>query len=141
LLAVAAAAAAPAPAAAQPASNPSGAAPSVTAEEAIDVQHRRLQAATGTAPCERDSPADEILVCGRRGPDPNRVPFPEERLPGERVALLPGEPPSALAALRSTAGSPCSTVGPSQHCSAGLPVVGVLTTLFKIGKHLLGGDD
>jgi len=141
-----AAAAAPAPAAAQPAvnpsaANPSAAAPSLTAEEAIDVQHRRLQTATGTAPCKRDSPADEILVCGRRGPNPNRVPFPEERLPGERVALLPGEPPSAMAALRATAASSCSTVGPNQHCAGGLPVVGMLTTLAKIGLHLLGRDD
>jgi hypothetical protein len=129
-------AAAAMPAAAQP-----GAAPAPSAEQAIETQHRRLQAATGTAPCPTDAAPDEILVCGRRGGDPDRLPFPDERVPGGRVALLPGEPPSGTAALRATAGSPCTTVGPNQHCGGGLPVVGILTTLAKIGKHLLDGGD
>lgn len=138
VLAVPSAAAAQPPGSAEVAPNSPG---PLTAEAAIDAQRGRLQTATGTAPCPRATSADEILVCGRRGVDPNRVPVPDDRVPGERVALLRGEPPSPGGALAATAQSPCSAVGRAQHCAGGLPVVGVLTTLFKIGKHLLGGDD
>ena len=34
-------------------------------------------------------------MCGRRGPDRNRLPFPDERAPGDRVRMLPGELPRA----------------------------------------------
>ena len=111
----------------------------LTAEAAIETQRRGLQEATGTAPCDRDVTGDEIVVCGRVGPDPNRVEVP--RLPGDRIALLPGEPPSGRAALDATAQSPCSTVGPVQRCSGGLNVFHVAGVLAKIGKHLLDKDD
>ena len=121
---------------------PAGAQGTITAEEAIETQHRQLQEATGTAPCRPPGESDEdIVVCGRRGPDPNRVPFPDQRMPGDRVRLLPGEPPSGMAALDGTAQSPCSTVGANQRCSGGLNVIQVVGVLAKVGKHLLGRDD
>jgi hypothetical protein len=107
----------------------------LTAEGAVEHQRRQLQAATGTAPCDREAEGGEIVVCGRIGPDPNRVEVP--RFPGDRVALLPGEPPSGRAALDATAQSPCTTVGPHQRCSGGLDVFRVVGVLVKIGKHLL----
>ena len=77
---------------------PAAAAPPLTAERAIEAQQDGVRQAVGSAPCPRDSGADDIVVCGRRGPDPNRVPFPDQRAPGERDILLPGELPRAQTA-------------------------------------------
>jgi hypothetical protein len=49
----------------------------------------------GTAPCPSGAGAGDIVVCGRRGPDPNRIPFPDLREPGSPENLLPGELPRA----------------------------------------------
>jgi hypothetical protein len=72
---------------------PATAAP-LTAEQAAERQRDGLRQAVGTAPCARGG-AGDIVVCGRRGPDPNRVPFPDQRAPGEPENLLPGELPRA----------------------------------------------
>ena len=108
----------------------------LTAEAAIDVQKRELQEAAGTAPCPRDEVGDEIVVCAGRGPDPNRLPFPDEQPPGARGVGL-GTASDAM----NAGTSPCSAVGPNQRCSGGLDLFRVGTVLFKIGKHLLGKDD
>ena len=67
--------------------------PPLTAEEAIEIQQDGVREATGTAPCPRDAGTGDIIVCGRRGPDPNRLPLPVK--PGAGENLLPGELPRA----------------------------------------------
>jgi hypothetical protein len=66
-----------------------------TAEQAIELQRDGVREAVGTAPCPRDAADDDIVVCGRRGADPNRLPLPVEPVPGEREHLLPGQLPRA----------------------------------------------
>jgi hypothetical protein len=67
----------------------------LTAEQAVDAQQTGIREAVGTAPCPRGGTAGDIVVCGRRGADPNRLPLPVERSPGEPEHLLPGELPRA----------------------------------------------
>ncbi|HEX8241807.1 MAG TPA: hypothetical protein VF574_18885 [Allosphingosinicella sp.] len=67
----------------------------LTAEQAVEIQKDGVREAVGTAPCRSDRDGGDIVVCGRRGPDPNRLPLPVERVPGEREHLLPGELPRA----------------------------------------------
>ncbi|HEX8308908.1 MAG TPA: hypothetical protein VF645_10885 [Allosphingosinicella sp.] len=67
----------------------------LTADRAIDIQKDSVREAIGTLPCRRDGAGGDIVVCGRRGPNPNRVPFPDQRTPGEPENLLPGELPRA----------------------------------------------
>ncbi|HEX9966271.1 MAG TPA: hypothetical protein VGB04_14945 [Allosphingosinicella sp.] len=67
----------------------------VTAERAIETQKDSVRETVGTLPCRRDGAGGDIVVCGRRGPDPNRIPFPQQRAPGEPENLLPGELPRA----------------------------------------------
>ena len=68
---------------------------SVTAEQAIEAQKDGVRETVGTLPCRRDGASGDIVVCGRRGPDPNPVPFPDQRAAGEPENLLPGELPRA----------------------------------------------
>jgi hypothetical protein len=111
----------------------------LTAEEAIARQKEQLRDALGLD-CDRSGQGEDIVVCGRSGPDPNRVPFPDQRLPGERVRLGPSEAPSGLAGLEAGQ-SPCSTVGPNQRCSGGLDVFRVVGVLAKIAKHLIDPEE
>jgi hypothetical protein len=106
----------------------------LTAERAIEVQQGGLREAVGTAPCPRDANGEDIIVCGRRGADPNRLPLPVERLPGEREHLLPGELPRAQANF-STCVIACQPQGIQVN-----PIL-----VFKVGRkivqHILGEDD
>jgi hypothetical protein len=70
------------------------AAPAASAEEAIAEQRAGVEATLGLD-CERRRAEGEIIVCARRGPDPDRIPFPDRRAPGEPEPLLPGELPRA----------------------------------------------
>ena len=47
--------------------------------------------------CESEEGDAEIVVCGGRPQPAIRIPF--ERVPGERIPLIAGEAPSAMAAL------------------------------------------
>ena len=111
--------------------------PPLTADAAIAHQRNQLldQARIG---CRRSGEEAEIVVCGRDGPDPDRITV--EPAPGERVRLLPGEPASGVAAM-AAGDDKCSTVGLNQRCGGGLDVFRVGSVLFKIGKHLLNKDD
>jgi hypothetical protein len=106
---------------------------SLTAERAIEIQRNPVREAVGTAPCSRDPGSDDIVVCGRRGPDPNRLPLPVERVPGERENLLPGELPRAQASF-DTCAIGCRR-GP------GIDVFKAVDTSIKIVRHILGKDD
>lgn len=104
----------------------------VTAERAIEAQKDMVRETVGTLPCRGDT-AGDIVVCGRRGRDPNRVPFPDRRLPGEPENLLPGELPRAR-----TRYDTCMIACPQ-------PVTITDKDVRKYGgrilRHVLGKDD
>lgn len=104
------------------------------AEEAVAAQQRQLHAVVAR-PCPKGE-TDEIVVCGSSEEDPNRIPraLRNERVAGERVRLLPGEPPSAAAALAATKG------GCRERCGFNVDFIRVGIVLFKIGRHLLDPD-
>ena len=106
----------------------------LTAEQAMEIQRDGVREAVGTASCARDRESGDIVVCGRRGPDPYRLPLPVERLPGERENLLPGELPRAQASFST--------------CVIGCQPSGIVVDPFrvirvgsKIVRHILGKDD
>jgi hypothetical protein len=118
---------------------PARAAEPLTAEAAID-NYRKMFQPVALLDCPKAGGPDEIIVCGRPdGPDPNRLPLPSG-MPGDRVRLLPGEPPSAVAAL-DAGGTGCSTVGPNQSCGGGMSVFQVVGVLAKAVKALTHGND
>jgi hypothetical protein len=106
----------------------------LTAERAIEIQRDTVREAVGTASCARDRESGDIVVCGRRGPDPNRLPLPVERLPGEREHLLPGELPRAQASF-STCVIACQPTG------IRVDVIRAIGVGSKIVRHVLGKDD
>jgi hypothetical protein len=112
---------------------PASAAPPLTAERAIEVQQDSVRETVGTLPCRRDGASGDIIVCGRRGPDPNRIPFPDQRAPGEPENLLPGELP------RPQSGFSTCEFGCQQ------PVTITDKDVRKYGgrilRHILGKDD
>ena len=115
----------------------------LTAERA-EANYRRTFRPVEALRCPPATSPDEVVVCGRReGPDPNRVPFPNEREPGARVRLLPGELPRASASVAD----PCAMAGPNHPCGGSMAIVSLdpdqhtlIGGLTKIARHLLGGD-
>lgn len=107
---------------------------SLTAERAIEIQQDGIRHAIGTAPCPRDRDTGDIVVCGRRGPDPNRLPLPVERIPGERESLLPGEMPRAQASYDTC------VIG-CQPSGIRFDVIRTVKIGSKIVRHILGKDD
>jgi hypothetical protein len=118
--------------AAGPAPTPAGAAPPATADQALARQQASLRSSLGLD-CDRSG--GEIVVCGRPGPDPNRLPLPVEPEPGARNSGEPPDPADSLALTRQR----CTTVGPDQQCSGGLPILGIalwlVQTAVKAAKH------
>jgi hypothetical protein len=106
---------------------------SLTAERAIEIHKDMVRETVGTLPCRRDGESGDIVVCGRRGPDPNRVPFPDQRTPGVPENLLPGELPRGQASF-STCEFGCQQ-----------PVTITDKDVRKYGgrilRHILGKDD
>lgn len=105
-------------------SAPAAAAPPASAEEALARQQASLRSSLGLG-CDRDS--GEIVVCGRPGPDPNRLPLPVEPEPGARTAGEASDPRASLALTNQK----CTTVGPNQQCSGGLPILGIALFLVQ----------
>jgi hypothetical protein len=105
----------------------------LTAERALELQRDGVRDTVGTAPCRRNGDSGDIVVCGRRGPDPNRLPLPIERVPGEPEHLLPGELPRAETSFNT--------------CEFGCqqPVTITDKDVRKYGgrilRHVLGKDD
>ncbi|HEX8381653.1 MAG TPA: hypothetical protein VF619_14020 [Allosphingosinicella sp.] len=97
---------------------PAPAAEPVSAEGALARQLSALRSSLGTG-CDRG--AGDIVVCARRGPDPNRLPFPVPPEPGARNSGEPADPADTLA----LSAEKCTTVGPNQQCSGGLPILGI----------------
>ena len=98
-----------------------------SAEEALARQKAGLSRTLGLD-CSRQSAGGDIVVCGRSGRDPHRLPFDPEPEPGDRHA---GEPPSGEEALAATKPPVCSTVGPNQRCGGGLPVIPIAIFLVQ----------
>ena len=113
---------------------PASAAPPATAEEALARQQAGLQRSLGMD-CDRGG--GDIVVCGRQGPDPNRLPLPVEPEPGARHA---GEPPDPMEALALGDGK-CSTTGPNQICSGGLPLIPIAIWLLQTAIKVAKDDD
>ncbi len=105
-------------AAAALASAPAPAAEPLSADEALARQRSSLRSGLGLD-CERDSA--EIVVCGRQGPDPNRLPLPVTPEPGARIAGEAALPSEAMALNDQK----CTTVGRNPPCSGGLPILGI----------------
>ena len=108
--------------------------PVATAEEALARQQSPVRAGLGL---EGERGAGEIVVCGRSGPDPNRLPLPAPPEPGARNA---GEPRDATDALALSKQS-CTTVGPNQQCSGGLPILPIAIWAVQTAIELAKGDD
>jgi hypothetical protein len=113
---------------------PACATPPATAEEALARQQAGLQHSLGLD-CDRSG--GDIVVCGRQGPDPNRLPLPVEAEPGARNS---GEPPAPGEALALSA-EKCTAVGPNQQCGGGLPLIPIAIWLVQTAVKALDGHD
>lgn len=108
---------------------PAGAAEPLTAENVLG--NYRLSVQPTACP---KSEGDEIVVCGRSGrADPNRLPLPVERPPGE---IVTGEATASAGELER-----CSNVGPVQQCGGGLPVMAIALFAVKTAIKLIDKDD
>ena len=106
-----------------------GAAEPLTAEGALG--NYRLSVQPIECPKRED---DEIVVCGRSDRvDPNRLPLPVERPPGE---IVPGEAKASAGQLEK-----CSNVGPVQQCGGGLPVMAIAMFAVKAAIKLIEKED
>jgi hypothetical protein len=106
------------------AAGPASALPPATADEALARQQSGLQRSLGL---DCDRAGGEIVVCGRLGPDPNRLPLPVPPEPGARRS---GEPPDPGEALALSA-EKCTPVGQNQQCSGGLPILGIAMMIVQ----------
>jgi hypothetical protein len=94
-------------------------APAGSAETAMD-RYRHVFTPVAKAGCARTAAGEDILVCGRTGPDPNRLPLPVAPLPGARA---PGGDPPDQRAAAEVGSEPCSTIGPNGGCGGYLPIL------------------
>jgi hypothetical protein len=107
-----------------------------TADQAM-AQYRLTFQPVSELRCPKGVGPEDIVVCGRReGRDPNRIPLPDEREPGARVALVPGEPPSAAEGLARTDRSACETAGPNHACGGSISLLSILFGAIKIAKAI-----
>jgi hypothetical protein len=115
---------------------PPAAAPPASADEAVARQQASLRASLALD-CDRARDGGDIVVCGRQGPDPDRLPLP---VPPEPGARNPGEPPDPAEALALSA-EKCTAVGPNQQCSGGLPILPAAIWLIQTAVKAAKGDD
>lgn len=101
----------------------------VTAEEAM-AHYREAFRLVPAANCPVSRDPEDIVVCGRRDARSERLPLPVEPEPGERVRLLPGEMPSAVAAMN--AGAPAQ--------GGGINIIGTAITIVNGIDRLIHGD-
>jgi len=114
--------------------SPLQAAPAGTAEEALARQQAGLQRSLD---CDRGG-GEDIIVCGRAGPDPNRLPLPVQPEPGDRRS---GEPPDPSEVLALHKEKTCTTTGPNQRCSGGLPILPIALWLVQTAVKAAKSDD
>lgn len=102
------------------------AAQTVPAEELVEAQRSQLRQGIRSH-CPPTSGEEEIVVCGQRDQDRDRLPLPpgpDPSLPANRAG---GEQRAALAIDTSR----CTTVGPNQQCNQGLDVIGIAFTVAR----------
>ena len=93
------------------------------------LQAKRNMGMTPREDCGKPGKDGAIIVCGRRGPNPNRLPLPEERTePGERVR---GDVPSGVAAANMRSHR-CGVSGQGEQCNGGLNALGIAATAAKL---------
>ena len=99
-----------------------------TAQDYIRNAKRNL-GMTPREDCGQPDKDGAIIVCGRRGPDPNRIPLPEERddLAGKRVL---GEIPRATTA--KIGGPGCNVVGQTNQCNGGVNALAIAGFAVKL---------
>ncbi len=92
-------------------------------------QAKRNMGLTVREDCGKADADGAIIVCGRRGENPNRLPLPDERedLAGKRVR---GDIPRANANAPRTYG--CSVVGQTNQCTGGLNAMSLAGTAIKL---------
>ena len=115
---------------------PLAAAAPATADEALARQQASLRAGLALD-CDRERGGGDIIVCGRQGPDRNRLPLPVPPEPGARHS---GEPPDPGETLALSA-EKCTTVGPNQQCGGGLPVIPIALWLVETAVKAAKSDD
>lgn len=103
---------------------PASPAPPPSADEALALQQASLRSSLGLD-CDRES--GEIVVCGRTGPDPDRLPLPVPLEPGERRSGQPVDPIDTLALSAET----CTAVGRNPRCSGGIPILGIAAMIVQ----------
>jgi hypothetical protein len=103
---------------------PASSAPPQSADEALARQQASLRSSLGLD-CDRES--GEIVVCGRTGPDPDRLPLPVPPEPGERRSGQPVDPIDTLALSAET----CTAVGRNPRCSGGIPILGIALMIVR----------
>lgn len=111
-----------------------------TAESTAQDYIRQAKRNMGLTPREDCGQADAdgaIVVCGRRGDNPNRLPLPDERddLAGKRVR---GDIPRATANAPRTYG--CSVVGQTNQCTRGLDMMSITGTAIKLITKIIDPD-
>ena len=92
-------------------------------------QAKRNMGLTLREDCGKNDGDGAIIVCARRGENPNRLPLPDERddLAGKRVQ---GDIPRATANAPRSYG--CSVVGQTNQCTRGLDMMAVAGTAIKL---------
>ena len=107
-----------------------------TADQALAKYHETFSSAR-YVDCPQAQDGEEIVVCGRSDErSKERLPLPVDPDPGARIA---GEPISAVTA--SKAGTErCTTTGPNQSCSSGLPVFAIAGFLFRLARKVADPD-
>jgi hypothetical protein len=106
-------------------------APAQDAESPASRQQRELRDALGLD-CDRGRSADEIVVCGKRGPSPYRIRFAPDPEPGARNA---GEPLDQREAMALNP-KPCPPPARPKPQTEGLDLLAVAATAVTIAAAI-----
>lgn len=105
------------------------------AQDYID-QARKNLGLTSREDCGKPDNDGAIVVCARQGPDPNRLPLPDERvdLAGKRLGDIP-----AASTVNPKARS-CGVVGNGYGCNGGSPLLPAVITGARMLIKIIDPD-